>query len=66
MYLPFRRKKILTARYSRREVFCKKDVLEKFCKTRSKTPVAESLFNKVTGLRPANLSKRGSGTAVFL
>ena len=38
----------------------KKDVFKKFHKFhRKKTPVLESLFNKVTGLRPCNLIKNG-------
>ena len=32
------------------EVFCKKRYSEKFCKFHRKTPVLESLFNKVAGL----------------
>ena len=38
----------------------KKDVFKKFHKFhRKKTPVLESLFNKVAGLRPCNLIKNG-------
>ena len=39
---------------------------EKFRKFHSKTPVLESLFNKVQGFRSATLSKRDSNTGVFL
>ena len=35
-----------------------KQVLLKFCKIDRKTPVSESLFNKVVGLRPATLLKK--------
>ena len=34
------------------EVFRKKNGLIKFCKIHRKTPVPESFFNKVAGLRP--------------
>ena len=37
----------------------------KFCNIHSKTPVLESLFNKVAGLRPSTLLKRSSNTGVF-
>ena len=62
-------------RSSRPEVFCKKGVLRNFTKFTGKhlcqslilkTPVPESHFNKVAGLRPATLLKRDSGTGVFL
>ena len=39
------------------EGFCKKGVLKKFHKTHLETPVLESLFNRVSGLRPATLLK---------
>ena len=48
------------------EVFCKKRCSKKFHKIHKKTPVPESLFNKVAGLKPATLLNRGSGTGVFL
>ena len=38
--------------------FCKKGVLKKFHKIHLKTPVLESLFNRVSGLRPAILLKK--------
>ena len=38
--------------------FCKKGVLKKFHKIHLKTPVSESLFNRVSGLRPASLLKK--------
>ena len=38
-------------RSSCQEVFCKKGVLRNFAKFREKTPVPESLFNRVAGLR---------------
>ena len=52
------------------EVFYKKAVL-KFCNILGKTPVLESLFNKIAGLqatifRPAALLKRHPNTGVFL
>ena len=40
---------------SRPEVFCKKGVPEKSCKTHRKTTLLESLLNKVAGLQLANL-----------
>ena len=39
------------------EVFCKKGVLKNFTKFH-KTPVPESLFNRVAGLKSVNLLKR--------
>ena len=45
-------------RSSRPEVFCKTGVLRNFAKINRKTPVAESLFNKVPALRPATLLKK--------
>ena len=47
------------------EVFCKKRCSQKFRKIHSKTPVPESLFDKVTGLRPATLFKKKSLTQIF-
>ena len=38
--------------------FCKKGVLKKFHKIHLKTPVSESLFNRLSGLRPASLLKK--------
>ena len=43
---------------NRLEVFCKKGVLKNLPKFYRKTPVPEPLFNKVTGLRCANLFKK--------
>ena len=40
------------------EMFCKKRCSQKFHKIHKKTPVPESLFNKVAGLRPATLLKK--------
>ena len=37
----------------------------KFRKIHSKTPVPESLFNKVAGLRPVNLTKKETLAQVF-
>ena len=48
------------------EVFCKKRCSWTFCKIHRKTPVPESLFNKVPGLRPTTLLKKDSSTGVFL
>ena len=48
-----------------RGVLCKKCSL-KFHKIHKKTPVPESLFNEVAGLKPATLLKRESGTRVSL
>ena len=51
-------------RSSRPEVFCKKGVLRNFAKYSGKH-LRQSLFDKVTGLRPATLLKRDPGTGVF-
>ena len=40
---------VITFHLCRPEVFCKKRCFQKFCKIRRKTPVPESLFNKVAG-----------------
>ena len=60
------------------EAFCKKMCSWKFQKIHRKTPVPETFFDKVaglkpatllkrdSGLRPATLLKRDSGTGVFL
>ena len=55
-------------KYSRRQVKqCSvKRVFLKIWKIHRKTPVSESLFNKVEGLISAILLKRGSNTSVFL
>ena len=47
------------------EVFCKKRCSEKFSKFHRKTPVLESPFIKVAGLRFATLLKRDSNIEVF-
>ena len=44
----------------------RKGVLRNAAKTNWRTPVPESLFNKVAGLRPPTLLKRDSGKGVFL
>ena len=46
-------------RSSRSEVFCKKGVLENFTKFTGKHLCQSLIFNKVSGLRPATLLKRG-------
>ena len=40
------------------EVFCRKKCSEKFCKFHRKTPVLESLFNKVASLHACNFIKK--------
>ena len=47
-------------------VFVKNRCLWKFPKIQRKTPVLESMFNRVTGWKPGNLLKRGSATSFFL
>ena len=49
---------IAGSRSSRPEVFCKKFVLKNFTKIHRKTPVPESFFNKIAGLKPATLLKK--------
>ena len=53
-------------RNSRHEVFCKKGALGNFAKFTGKHLRQSLFFNKVAGLRPATLLKRGAGTGVFL
>ena len=48
----------LTCRSSHRKCAAKKDVLKKFCKFHRKTPVIESLFSKVVGLKDCNFTKK--------
>ena len=49
------------------EVFYKTAALKNFASyIHRKTPVLESLFNNVGGLRPLNLIKRDTNTEVFL
>ena len=52
-------------RSSHPELFCKKGVIRNFAKFTGKHLCQSLFFNKVSGLRPANLSKRGSGKDVF-
>ena len=49
-----------------RSVIKKKAALKDFTKIHRKTPLLESLFNKVAGLKTATLLKRDSSTGVFL
>ena len=53
-------------RSSRPEVFCKKGALRNFAKFTEKHLCRSLVFNKIAGLSPATLLKRGSGTGVFL
>ena len=48
------------------EVVYNKGVIRNFGKINRKTPVPETLFNKVASLGPATLLKNVSGTGVFL
>ena len=48
------------------KVICKGRCSEKFHKLHRKTPVLESLFNKVAGLIPATLLKRDAIAGVFM
>ena len=48
------------------KVFYNKRCSLKFWKIHRKTPVPESFFIEVAGLKPATLLKRDSGTGVFL
>ena len=50
----------------RSPMFLKIGVLKNFGIFSKKTPVLESLFNKVAGLRPTTLLKRDSNAVVFL
>ena len=45
------------------EVFCKKGVLRNFAKFAGKHLCQSFFLNKIAGLRPATLKKRGSGMA---
>ena len=47
------------------EVFSKKGIFENLTKLR-KTPLLESLFNKIPGLQPGTSLKRGSCAGAFL
>ena len=57
---------LLLLRSIRPEVFHKKVVLRNFAKFTRKHLRQRVFFNKVAGLRLASLSKRGSGTGIFL
>ena len=48
------------------EVFCKKGRSKKVCKFHSKTPVSESVFNKVALLRACNFIKKKLQYRCFL
>ena len=50
--------KLKPYRSSRLEVFCKKGVLRNFTKFTGKRLCQSLIFNKVAGLRPANLVKK--------
>ena len=50
---------------SHTEMFSKKRILGNVAKLR-KTPLPESLFNKVPGLQPPTSLKRGSSAGAFL
>ena len=43
-----------------------KKLFLKFCKIYRKTPVLDSLFNKIAGLKTATILKRGFDIGVFL
>ena len=58
-------KEVLATQKQPLEVFCGKTFSYKIQKFHKKTPMLESLFNKVAGLRPATSLKRSSNTAVF-
>ena len=48
----------ITKRRSRREVFCKKGVLENFTKFTGKHLCWSLFFNKVAGVRPESILKK--------
>ena len=48
------------------EMFCRKGVLRNFAKFTGKHLCKSLFFNKITGIRAANLLKRYSGNGVFL
>ena len=54
------------SRSSQQMCYVKKVAPKKIHNFHRKTPVLESLFSKVAGLRPANLLKRDSNTGSFL
>ena len=51
---------------ARPEVFCKKGTLKNFVKFTGKHLCQSLFFNKVAGLRPATLFKKGSDKGIFL
>ena len=55
----------ITKRRSRREVFCKKGVLENFTKFTGKHLCWSLFFNKVAGLGPESLFKKNTPTQVL-
>ena len=58
---------VITQKRSRLQMFFKLGVLKNFAKFHRKTPVLESLFNKVPNLKGLQLKlKRTSITGVFL
>ena len=54
------------AHFSEAVILLKISYYEKIHQIRKKTPVLESLSNKVTGYKPATLLDMGSDAAVFL
>ena len=62
----FYKKVLLVFVNSRPYVFCRKGVLRNFANFKGKHLCWCLSFNKVAGLGPETLLKRGSGTAVFL
>ena len=59
-------KYILTFPQQPPELLSQKGVLRNFAKSTGKQLCRSLVFNKITGLRPATLLKRDSGTGVFL
>ena len=56
---------LLTHRKQCPEAICKKSFSSKFCNIHRETPVLESLFNKVAGLKTCNLIKKETPTQAF-
>ena len=56
---------LLTHRKQCPEAICKKSFSSKFCNIHRVTPVLESLFNKVAGLKTCNLIKKETPTQAF-
>ena len=48
----------LTVQKQLPEVFCKKRCSEEFCNIHRKTPVLESCFKKITGMKACNVIKK--------